>query len=225
MLKAKSLTITLQLTLYLPSSVVAVIKAVPTPTALTLPLLSTVAILVLLLDHITFLSFASLGRTVAIKFSNSPLFKLRTSLFNFISETEEVTVTLQLALYLPSSVVAVIKAVPTPIALTLPLLSTVATLESVLSHVTAKLVASLGEIIEFNLKEEPRFKFKELEFKIIPVTGTITFTCTETLATSPLEATIVIVATPLLIPKTTPVLSTLAIVSSELCHFKIVTSE
>ena len=50
----------------MPSSVVAVMVAVPFATAVTTPLLLTVATEVLLLDHVTFLFVALSGKTVAV---------------------------------------------------------------------------------------------------------------------------------------------------------------
>ena len=67
----------------LPLTVVAVILAVPALTAVTLPLF-TVATLLLLLDHLTVLSVASVGLTVAVIVLDSPLFKERADVFNEI---------------------------------------------------------------------------------------------------------------------------------------------
>jgi hypothetical protein len=65
-------TVTVQVAVRLPSSVVAVIVAVPVDTAVTTPLF-TVATLVLLLVHDTFWLVALLGATVAVSDSVPPM--------------------------------------------------------------------------------------------------------------------------------------------------------
>ena len=57
----------------LPSAAVTVMVAVPALTAVTSPFASTVATLVLLLSHVTFLLVASSGCTVAVKISLWPV--------------------------------------------------------------------------------------------------------------------------------------------------------
>ena len=70
---ATALTVTSQDAVKLPSVVVAVIVAVPAVTPVTLPLLSTVATDVLLLLHVTVLTLASFGATVAESCATSPI--------------------------------------------------------------------------------------------------------------------------------------------------------
>ena len=60
----------------LPSVAVAVIVAVPTATAVIFPFSSTVTIELLLLDHVTFLSFASVGITTTSHLIVSPGFNV-----------------------------------------------------------------------------------------------------------------------------------------------------
>ena len=67
-------TVTVQVAVLFPAF--AVIVAVPAATAVTLPPL-TVAIFVLLLLHVTVLSVALLGLTVAVSVVLSPVFKER----------------------------------------------------------------------------------------------------------------------------------------------------
>ena len=62
-------TVTVQDALYPPSAVVAVITAVPLPTAVTLPFWSTVATAVFPLTHVTALLVALAGETVAVSAS------------------------------------------------------------------------------------------------------------------------------------------------------------
>ena len=140
------ITVTLQLALFpLPSFAVAVIVAVPTATAVTLPFESTVATDVLEDFHVTALLLALLGLTVTVKVSLPPTFMLVPVLFNEIPVTGWDTVTLQVALFpLPSLAVAVIVAVPGPTAVTLPFESTVATDVLEDFHVNVLLVALSG---------------------------------------------------------------------------------
>ena len=78
-----SVTSTAQVAVSPPAS--AVIVAVPLPTALTVPSLSTVATLVLLEVHVTVAVLS--GVTVAVSFSLSPIFNLRLVLSSVIPES------------------------------------------------------------------------------------------------------------------------------------------
>ena len=60
------LTVTLQVAVF-PFTVFAVITAVPTAFAVTLPVLLTAATLLLLVYHLQVLFFASLGKTVPLR--------------------------------------------------------------------------------------------------------------------------------------------------------------
>ena len=75
---------------FLPLELVAVIVAVPMPTAFKLPLLSTVMTLLSLLDHLTLLSVALLGEIVADKEELLPIIKSNDDLFNEIELTATV---------------------------------------------------------------------------------------------------------------------------------------
>lgn len=69
-IKLPQTAVTVQLAVLPPSLVVTVMTAVPDfPTAVMMPVLSTVATDVLLDDHVTVLSAALLGETVAVSFS------------------------------------------------------------------------------------------------------------------------------------------------------------
>ena len=61
-----SSTVTAHVAVWLPSSVVTVIAALPLPVAVTLPVLSTAATAVFEDVHVTFLLSASAGATVAV---------------------------------------------------------------------------------------------------------------------------------------------------------------
>jgi hypothetical protein len=62
-------TVTVHLSVLLPFCVVTVITVVPSFRAVTRPLLETVAMALLLLDHVTFLFVVSLGWIVAVSCS------------------------------------------------------------------------------------------------------------------------------------------------------------
>ena len=143
-----TLTVTLQEAFTpLPSFAVAVIVAVPFATAFTLPCASTVAIFVLLLFQVTALLLASEGTTdLTFRAVFAPLFRIRLVFASVIFVTGTVTVTLQLAWAPPpSSAVAVIIAVPFATPFTVPSVSTVATVVSLLFQVTLLLVGSSGQ--------------------------------------------------------------------------------
>ncbi len=99
--------------------------ALPTAMAVTLPLASTVAILLLLVDHLTVLSVAFSGSTVADRVAVSVAFSDSVVLSNDTDAAGVcVTVTLHLAEYEPH--LAVIVVIPALTPFTSPLASTVA---------------------------------------------------------------------------------------------------
>ncbi|OPX86619.1 MAG: hypothetical protein A4E52_01502 [Pelotomaculum sp. PtaB.Bin013] len=163
----------------LPSTAMAVMLAVPAPTAVTLPLLSTVATALLSELQFTPLLLALLGVTLAVRFSVSPTFMLRllelklTLVTNTGPDGTSVTVTAHFAyLPLPSAAMAVMLAVPAPFAVTLPLLSTVATAFLSELQFTSLLVALLGVTLAVRLFVSPTFMLRLLELKLTLVTGT-----------------------------------------------------
>ena len=129
-------TVTVQLAVRLPSSVVTVITAVPAETALTTPFSSTVATSALSLAQVILPLVAFSGATVAVSVPVSPTVRDISSLSRLTPVTGTVTVTVQLAVRLPSSVVTVMTAAPAETAVTTPFSSTVATVSSLLVHVT-----------------------------------------------------------------------------------------
>ena len=129
----------------LPLFVFTVIVAVPAFFAVTKPLVFTVAMLVSLLVHVTLLFVALLGLIFAESWIVAPTFNVSLVLFKETPITGTTTVTVQVAV-LPLFVFTVIVAVPAFLAVTKPLL-TVATLESLVVHVTLLFVALLGVIV------------------------------------------------------------------------------
>ena len=161
-------TVTVQVADLFPAF--AVIVAVPAATAVTLPPLS-VATFVLLLLHVTVLSVALLGLTVAVSVAFAPVVRERLVLFKLIPVTATValeTVTVQVADLFPAF--AVIVAVPAPTAVTLPPL-TVATFVLLLLHVTVLSVALLGLTVAVKDAVSPVFIDKLLLLTETPVTA------------------------------------------------------
>jgi hypothetical protein len=120
------------------STVVTVITALPTATPTTTPFV-TVAMLELLLDHITFWLVALEGVTVAVSVSKPPTVMLAELLFRdtlVTGTTTALTVTAQVAVLLPSAVVTVIVAFPAATPVIIPVDETVATPVLLLLHVT-----------------------------------------------------------------------------------------
>ena len=141
-------TVTLQVaSISLSSAVLAVIVAVPTPAAVTVPVLSTDATLLSDDSHTRSWFDALSGVVFAAILNVSPTY---TSFSVGSSETESTstgsTFTLQIADALPSADVAVRYVVPTPVAVTLPSASTVAIVSSEVVHVTAGSVTFSGKI-------------------------------------------------------------------------------
>ena len=168
---ATLLTVTVQVAVTpLPSWAVAVIVAVPALTPVTTPLELTVATDVLELDQVTALSAALLGVTVAVKVVVAPTLMLAVVLFSVMPLTRMgVTVTAQVADFPPA--VAVIVAVPTPFAVTVPL-DTVATEVLELLHVTVLSVASVGATVATSASVAPTAKVASDLFRETLDTGT-----------------------------------------------------
>jgi hypothetical protein len=133
-----ALTVTAQVAVLFPSSVVTVIVALPADTPETMPLNDTEATVLLLLLHITFLLVALEGSIVATKVSDPPTVRLVMVLLSVTPVTATgaaLTVTAQVAVLLPSSVITVIVALPTDTPVTKPFEDTVATAGALLLHV------------------------------------------------------------------------------------------
>ena len=151
------LTLTVHFAVNPPSLVLAVITAAPLPTAVTRPLELTFATLVLLDDQKMPFSLAFEGETVASRRYCPPLLRLMLVLFNLtaVTSTFFVTVTLHLAIKPPSTVAAMMTAVPLETPVTTPLELTEATLLLLEDQLTPLLVAVLGEILAFSVYAFP----------------------------------------------------------------------
>ena len=192
----------------LPSFAVAVMDAVPFPTARTVPLESTVATLVLLLLQVTLLLLASHGLTTAPRDMEPPLFMDALALFILSPVTGCLTVTLQDAFFqLPSLAVAVMVALPFPTAFTAPYLLTVTTLGLLLLQVTLLLSAFHGLTVALSPMDPPFFMTTANLLSLIFVTRCITVTLH--LYFFPFTFA-VIVAVPFFLPVTTPLELTVA---------------
>ena len=134
---------------FVPSLVVAVIVALPTPTAVTKPSELTVAIASSSLCHVTVRSSTVSGDTIAVNCAVLVLSNANSVLFNEISSANfGETVTVQdTDNFVPSLVVAVIVVFPTPTAVTNPSELTVATFSSPLCHVTVRSSTVSGDTI------------------------------------------------------------------------------
>ena len=205
-------TVTLTVAFFPPSFVVAVIVAVPTPSATIVPSPVTVATLVLLLVQVTALFVTFDGLTVAVIFSVAPINKLTLVFDTSMPVTLTVgftTVTVAEALFPPSFVVAVIVAVPTPFAVIVPVLVTVATLVLLLFQVTALFDAAFGETIASNFSVLPVLIVVLVFDSFTLVTAVVTVTVAVVVFPVSLVFT-VIVAFPLPTPFTTPLALTVA---------------
>ena len=132
----------------LPSAVVAVIVALPVAIAFTKPVDDTVAILLLLEDQTTDLSVALEGETVAVSWTVWSKYNVADVLLSEIDVANRFTVTLHVALRLePSTVFAVMTALPVDFAVTNPVEDTVAILVLLELHVTDGFVVVLGRTV------------------------------------------------------------------------------
>ena len=205
---------------------VAVMVAVPAALAVTLPIVSTIATAVLLDVHVTVLSVASAGDTVAESGVVSPtviVFSLGDTITEATGITLAVTVIVHVPdLPLPSAAVAVIVAVPAALAVTLPVVSTVATASLLDAHVTDLFVASVGDIAAESSHVSPTtspfsvgLTFNASTF--ISSTFTVYNAVLGFVSSAPCFAVNVIIAVPAFLAVTFPVVaSILATVESEL---------
>ena len=132
-------TVTLHVAVLLPSTVLTVIVADPAETGVTVPPCDTVATELLLVLHVTFWFVALAGTIVAERVSVLPIVievdvLFKDTLAGGITTLE--TVTVQVAVLLPSAVLTVITAEPGETAFTTPLVETVATAVLLLLQVT-----------------------------------------------------------------------------------------
>ena len=112
-----------------------------------------------------------------------------------------VAVTAQLAVWLPSAVVAVIVAVPGPTAVTMPVVRpTVATLELPLDQVMALFVAFAGESVADKLPVAPTLRARLVELRLTLVTDTLDIVSEHVAVLPPSAVVAVIAALPAAVP-------------------------
>jgi hypothetical protein len=216
------LTVTEQVAVLLPSAVVTVIVALPADMAVTIPP-ETVAMVLLLLLHVTFWLVALEGLMVAVKVSVPPTVRLIDDLLKdtLVTDiTELLTVTAQDAFLPPSSVVTVITAFPSALPVITPFV-TVATASLLLSHVTFWLVALEGVKMVVSVSIPPTVSVVLVLFKDTFVTATslaLTVTAQESFF-PPSTVVTVMTATPAALPVITPFVTD-AMVESSLFHLK-----
>ena len=165
-----------QVAVLLPSTEVAVMVAVPAAMAVTKPEELTLATFVSLDVHVTFLSVASAGETVAVSWKVPPAVSDSALELSETPVTETVavwTVMVQVAVLLPSTEVAVIVAVPAAMAVTKPDELTLATDVLLLVHVTFLLVAFVGATVAVSWNVPPSVSDPALELSETPVTETV----------------------------------------------------
>ena len=208
-------TVISQVAVCAPSAVVAVIVAVPTETAVTVPPVETVATAALLLLHITVLLPALAGNTVAWSCCVAPTPSCTdvgetVTLVGTISSTSE---TVQAAALLPELVLTVIIAVPRAFLVTRPVEDTVATDALLLVHVTFLLVALAGSTVAVSCCVAPTLSWTD-EGETVTLVGTILPVTSVTVHVAVLPPEVVftvIVAVPRAFFVTTPVEDTVAI--------------
>lgn len=192
-----------------PSTVVTVITAVPEATAVTLPLLSTVATAGSLLLQVTFLLEGVVGVKVGIKVPVLPADSVMADFGRLMPSTGAGTLTVQVAVNPPSTVRTVITAVPPPTAVILPVASTVATDVLLELHVTALLFASAGLMVAKIVPLVPGCKVMLDLLSVTPVAGCRTVTVQEAVL-PPSAVLAVITVVPPVSAVTLPVASTVA---------------
>ena len=171
-----AVTVTAQVAVLLPSLVLTVIVALPAAFAVTTPEVETVATDVLLEDQVTVLFVAFEGDTVAVRVCVSPTLIDSDVLFKLTLVTETVaavTVTLHVAVLLPSLVLTVIVALPAAFAVTTPEVETVATDVLLEDQVTVLFVAFEGDTVAVRVCVSPTVIDSDDLFKLTLVTETV----------------------------------------------------
>ena len=156
----------------LPSVAFAVITALPTALPVTLPAVSIVAIVGLLLDHVTVLLSALTGAAVAASVIVLPTCTAVKPLIVMETTGCVTVISLLPTISLPSVAVALIVAVPAATPVTTPLVLTVATAVFSLDQVTVFVVAPVGVIVAVSVTVLP-FTTVEAPFIVIDVTFTV----------------------------------------------------
>lgn len=146
----------------------------PDATAVTNPLVLTVAMAALLVDHVTDLLVALVGAMVAVSCCVPPTFRAAVVGLMVTPVTITfVTVTAHVAVFEPSAVVTVIVAVPAAFPVTKPLVLTVAIALLLVLHVTDLLVALVGAIVAVNWVVAFIAIEAVVGLIVTPVTGTL----------------------------------------------------
>jgi len=194
-----------------PSTVLTVIVAVPALTAVTSPVLLTVATAVLLELHVTLLSEAFAGTTVAVSCCAVPAVNAAVAGVKVTDVTgTAVTITSLAAVRAPSTVLTVIVAVPAPIPKTLPVSLTMATELLLELHIRFLLEAFAGAIEAFSWSMLPAVIAALAGANVTPVTGTKVTVMTLVAIRPPSAVLTVMVAVPDLTPVIRPVSLTVA---------------
>jgi len=202
-------TVTVHLSVFPPAA--AVIVAVPIAFAVTIPLALTVATPVLLLDHVTVLSVAFEGLTVADIVKLLPIPVIVFDVGSSVILVTEIVFTITKTELLFPPAVAVMITGPPDLAVTIPLALTVATLVLPLDHVTVLFVALDGVIVGVIFKVLPTYIVLLSGLNEILVTGTVfTITKVELLLPLPSAALAVMMTGPPDLPVTTPLELTVA---------------
>jgi hypothetical protein len=144
--------------------------------AVTTPEDDTVATEVLLEDHVTDLSVALEGITVAVNVCVSPTVIDNDVLFRLTPVTDtvvSVTVTKHVVVFPPSFVVTVIVAVPAALAVTKPEDETVATEVLLEDQVTDLSVAFEGVTVAVSVWVSPSVIESDVLLRLTPVTATV----------------------------------------------------
>jgi hypothetical protein len=211
-------TVTAQVAVNPPSLVVTVIVADPAATAVTSPDALTVAIEVAELDQTTVLFVAFDGATVATRVLVAPTARLRLLALRVTPVTGVTTLTAQVAvLLLPSLVLAVIVADPRPMAVTVPVVPTVATAAFELDQVTDLSVVLDGVTVATRVSVPPIANLLVLLLRLIPVAWTNIVT-EQAAVLAPSAVVAVIAAFPAEMPLTFPAASTVATLGVSLAH-------
>jgi hypothetical protein len=212
-------TVTVHVLVNWPSFVVTVIVVVPAFTAVTRPLPSTVATVGSDDVHLTLLSIALAGDTVAVICEVPPMLRDTLLLLSVTPVTATLdTVTEHVAVYRPSFVVTVIVVVPAFSADTEPLLLTVATDGSDDAHVTLLSVALDGSTVAVIDEVPPTVSDKLVLLSVTPVTDMFDTDTEEVAVCRPSLVVTVIVAVPAFTAVTNPLLLTVATDESEDVH-------
>ena len=163
-------TVTLQVAEALP--LLTFIVAVPGAMAVTTPVAETVATPSLSDDQVRVLSVVFVGDTVAVKVVVAPTFMVISSTLR-VTEVEVMgfTVTLQVAVLLPF--LTVIVAVPGAMAVTTPVVDTVATLSLSDDHVRVLSVVFAGDTVPVSVEVAPTSSVNasSLRVRLVDTTG------------------------------------------------------